>query len=321
MSELGKRLTIAIGVIAAASCVWTSGAGAATQVGNECAATNLLPFAATSVQIAGKAGGLPIPIPEAGVITSWRINAAPFAEHEVEYLKVMRPAGPANTFATVGESQAAPVSHPGVNAFPARIAVQAGDRLGVFGTPGTFFCVTGDPGDVMGVAEGNPPIATRAAFTTNPGTQVALAATIEPDVDGDGYGDETQDGCPQAASLQDVCPPLKLSAYGIAGRRAATILVSAGIAARVTVSATIWLPSARSKAAASRRIRLRPVTHLVNPGEITAYTMRFPDKLKQVLRGLSRRRSLKLAVTAEGRNLAGIPKADRLGVKLRGQQG
>jgi hypothetical protein len=300
--------------------VWTSGAGAATQVGNECTATNLVPFGATSVQIAGKAGGLPIPIPEAGVITSWRINAAPFAGHEVEYLKVMRPGGPPNTFATVGESQGVPVSHPGLNAFNARIAVQAGDHLGVFGTPGTFFCVIGDPEEVMGVAEGDPPIGTRATFIPNPGAQVALAAIVEPDLDGDGYGDETQDGCPQAALLQEACPPLSLSAYGIAGRRAATILVSAGIAARVTVSATVRLPRARRRADASRRIRLRPLTQLANAGQITPYEMRFPGRLKQVLSGLSRRRSLKLAVTAEGRNLAGIPKAVRLGVKLRGQR-
>lgn len=315
---MGKRLAITIGVVAAASCVWTSGAGAATQVGNECAATNLVPFA--SVQIAGKAGGLPIPIPAAGVITSWRINAAPFAEDEVEYLKVMRPAGIPNVFATVGESQAVLVSHPGVNAFPTRIAVRAGDHLGVFGTPGTYICVTGDPDDVRGTAEGSPPIGTREAFIPSSGAQVALAATVEPDVDVDGYGDETQDGCPQSASLQEACPPLTLSAYGIAGRRAATILVSAGIAARVTVSAAIRLPRARRKAAAPRRIRLRPVTHLANPGQITAYKMRFPRRLKRVLRRLPRRRSLKLTVTAEGNNLAGIPKAVRLGMKLRGQR-
>jgi hypothetical protein len=318
MSELGKRLAKTIGLVAVASCVWTSGAGAATQVGNECAATNLVPFA--SVQIAGKAGGLPIPIPEAGVITSWRINAAPFAEHEVEYLKVMRPTGIPNTFATVGESQAVLVSHPGINAFPTRIAVEAGDHLGVFGTPGTYFCVTGDPGDVRGTAEGNPPIGTRAAFTPSVSAQVALGATVEPDIDDDGYGDETQDGCPQSASLQEACPPLTLSAYGIAGRRTATILVSAGVAARVTVSAAIRLPGARRKAAASRRIELLPVTHLANPGQITTYKMSFPRNLKRVLRRLPRRRSLKLTVTAEGKNLAGIPKAIRFGVKLRSQR-
>ena len=239
-----KRLTIAIGVLAAASCLYASGAGAATQVGNECAATNLVPFAATSVQIAGNAGGLPIPIPEAGVITSWRINAAPFAEHEVQYLKVMRPTGIPNSFATVGESEAAPVRHPGVNAFLTRITVAAGDHLGTFGTPGTFFCVTGNPGDEMGVAEGNPPIGTREVFTPGATTQAALAATVEPDVDGDGYGDETQDGCPQSAPLQNVCPPLALSIHGIAGRRAATILVSAGTTSTVTVSAAIKVPAA-----------------------------------------------------------------------------
>jgi hypothetical protein len=307
-------------LVAVASCAWTSGAGAATQVGNECTATNLVPFPATSLQIAGKAGGLPIAIPAPGVITGWRINAAPFAKHEVQYLKVMRPLEIPDTFATVGESQAALVNHPGVNAFPARIAVGAGDHLGVFGTPGTYFCATGETDDIRGLAEGNPPIGTRASFITSPGAQVALAATVEPDSDGDGYGDETQDRCPQSASLQDVCPPLTLALYGIAGRRAATILVTAGIAATVTVTATIKLPPVKGRAAASKRVRVRPVTHLANAGQITAYKMTFPGRLKRELRRLPRSRSLNLSVTAEGTNLAAIPRTAHLGVKIRGQR-
>jgi hypothetical protein len=314
-----RRIATTACVLAAASCAWTSTAAAATNVGNECAATNLTPF--PSVQIAGKTGGLPVSIPTSGVITSWRINAAPFAEREVEYLKVMRPVSAIpNTFATVGESQAMLVTHPGVNAFPARIPALAGDHLGVVGSPGTYLCATGDLGDVMGVSEDNLPIGARATFSPNAGSQVALGATVEPDVDGDGFGDETQDRCPQSASHQEACPPLTLSAYGIAGRRAATILVSAGIAARVTVSAAIRIPSAKAKAAAVKSVRLRPVTHLANPGQITPYKLKFSGRAMSALKQLPSSRTLKLAATAKGTNAAGDPRSVGLSLKLRGQR-
>jgi uncharacterized repeat protein (TIGR01451 family) len=38
-------------------------------------------------------------------------------------------------------------------------------------------------------------------------SELLYNVTIEPDVDGDGYGDETQDGCPTDPLIHDVCPP------------------------------------------------------------------------------------------------------------------
>jgi hypothetical protein len=307
-----------IAALAAASCIWAGGASAATEVGNECAATNLLP-AFSFVQIGAEPGGLPVTIPAAGVITRWRINAANFAKAEAEYLKVMRPAaGGPNTYAAVGESQAGLVTHPGPNSFAARISVQAGDHLGVFGTPGAYFCFTGKTGDANGAAEGNLTIGARDEFSPNIGGQLALAATVEPDADNDGYGDETQDLCPQSPTLQEACPPLTLSAYAIAGRRAVRVLVTAGVAARVKVSGSVKLPRGRRRARRSSRATLAGVAHLANPGQITAYRLKFPKRLRSALKKLPKRRSLKLALTAEGTNLAGVPKVVRLGVRLRG---
>ena len=39
-----------------------------------------------------------------------------------------------------------------------------------------------------------------------------LNADLEPDADGDGYGDETQDGCPTEVSTQGECAPPPLPA-------------------------------------------------------------------------------------------------------------
>jgi hypothetical protein len=85
-----------------------------------------------------------------------------------------------------------------VNTFSERIPVEPGWKLGLFtgnGAVGPYF--TGNAADVVrsfssaaavdGPAEPAPP--------TYPGSRINLAATLESDDDGDGFGDETQDNC------------------------------------------------------------------------------------------------------------------------------
>jgi hypothetical protein len=48
---------------------------------------------------------------------------------------------------------------------------------------------------------------TRTATGPFPNYRVNVSATIEPDADRDGYGDETQDRCPTDPSTQGPCPP------------------------------------------------------------------------------------------------------------------
>jgi hypothetical protein len=49
-------------------------------------------------------------------------------------------------------------------------------------------------------------------------TELLVAATIEPDADGDGFGDETQDGCPTQAVSQGACDTAKpaVTGFGVA---------------------------------------------------------------------------------------------------------
>jgi hypothetical protein len=54
--------------------------------------------------------------------------------------------------------------------------------------------------------------------------ELLVAASIEPDADGDGFGDETQDACPSQAGTQGQCvsnppppPPLTLGGAGVSG--------------------------------------------------------------------------------------------------------
>jgi uncharacterized repeat protein (TIGR01451 family) len=66
----------------------------------------------------------------------------------------------------------------------------------------------------------DPPPNTTAAFSNQfDGVRVPVAARLEPDADGDGYGDESQDGCPTDATLQDACR-VDLALAASADRRA-----------------------------------------------------------------------------------------------------
>ena len=60
----------------------------------------------------------------------------------------------------------------------------------------------------QGGAQPNPPVGT-AQETTSSETakRVNIQATLEPDADGDGYGDETQDLCPSQAATRGAYPP------------------------------------------------------------------------------------------------------------------
>lgn len=54
--------------------------------------------------------------------------------------------------------------------------------------------------------------------STEAANELLVAATIEPDADGDGFGDETQDGCPSQATSQGACDTTKpgVTGFGVA---------------------------------------------------------------------------------------------------------
>ena len=60
-----------------------------------------------------------------------------------------------------------------------------------------------------------------------------VAGTIEPDADGDGFGDETQDGCPSQAVSQGACDTTKpgVSGFGVKKGKIAYICTVPGHAA------------------------------------------------------------------------------------------
>jgi uncharacterized repeat protein (TIGR01451 family) len=92
------------------------------------------------------------------------------------------------------------------------IPIQAGDALGLTGTGGAgLACVdTSSNSDVIRV-KGSPGSTVgqdNSGFIgQNPRAKVGVSAVVEPDADGDGFGDESQDGCPTDAAVHaGSCP-------------------------------------------------------------------------------------------------------------------
>ena len=226
-----------------------------------------------------------------------------------------------NEFRVVGESAVQAVVT-GLNSFDTRIPVQAGDRVGLYAASpsGALYCNTADPANVLGYFIGDATLGSTKLFKEEKKPVVAVSAIVEPDVDGDGFGDETQDKCPQSAKLQEACPALTLSFYSIAQRSSALVLVSASVQSKITVSARVaGAPPKKKRAGTSATIKLKPVTHLANPGQITKYKLKFSGPLKAALANLPSSRSLALKVKAAGPDLAGVVRSEERTLRLKGR--
>jgi hypothetical protein len=284
----------------------TPRASAADRVGNDCYATDGIPDGTVVQFVADPKGPLPLTVPTAGVVSRWTTKTesgiGPFRER----LKVFQATGIAKQFTVVGESSDQTVVD-GINTFNTRIPVRIGDRFGLYGpAPSAGLTCPGKPEDKYGYFMGDVPAGSSQTFSEIEG-RVAVYALVEPDADGDGYGDETQDKCPQSAAVQIPCPPLALDAVAQAGRRSVTVLVAASTEAPITVSATV------------KHTKLTAPAKTVAPGGIAGFRLLFPKALRSRLAGLPKSRSMKLNVTAEGRDLTGKAATDRLTMRLKGQ--
>ncbi len=198
---------------AAALMAAPAGARAATVIGSTVTPVNGCAFDAEFL-----GGGYSAP--SAGVITQWRYQAAATDVPHLK-LKVARPAG-GNDFTMVGESGVQTPVPSTLNSYPVRIAVQAGDVIGVY-LQTSGLCVRPDPSSSYFVKFGDDPPQTTAPFSfSGPGSQLAVSALLEPDCDRDGLGDETQD--PDISSCTPAAAPAPAPALALAtGQQAAAL--------------------------------------------------------------------------------------------------
>lgn len=332
MSSMRRRLGMKVaGMALGLALIGAPSASAAVEAGDDCVANTqegiytVVPLQRVSPS------ALPLTAPVSGVVTSWKVNSG-VPEGVPEQMRVLRPTGVPNEFLTVGESTEHTVVK-GVNVFPTRIPVQTGDHFGVFGTvQDVVFCGGADPGDTAGFFLISAAVGSAHIFTPTTTVRIAMIAVIEPDKDGDGYGDETQDRCPQSAAYQGECPTISLDAFPIMLKRSVLVLVSASSSSSVHVFGQVgWKAKPQGGARSSKAkpgggpattgliVGLTGGTQTVNPGEVANFNVKLPKSVKRRLGRIPPSKSLKAQLTASTTDLAGRVSTRVLTVKLPGQ--
>lgn len=303
---------------------------AGTEFGDECLADTAQPDLTLTQLQRASGSGLPLTAPSAGIITSWTVRVAPGFPVQAApvRLKLLRPALAPNTFRVVGESADASA---GIPAFTqvTRIPVQVGDRLGLYtsGGDGTLACSTSVEGDTLGTYKGEALSGLEWAFAPVAKFRLPVSAKIEPDADGDGYGDETQDACPKSADHHAGCPFVQLEiAESWAKRHSILLRIATSTETQVRVTGQVgwgFRPTREPNKGKPTRliVGLRGGRKTVAPGKPRAFRVQLT---KPVLRRLSRippEQSLKAKLAAGAEELTGRIEIKRVTVHLKGRDG
>jgi hypothetical protein len=244
-------------------------------------------------------------MPADGVVTSWRFRAN--GQPGTAQLRIYRPAAVAGDFELVAKTPDRSFNLNEEATVPARVVVRAGDHVGIgVAGPAPVFD-TFDPDDRVGGMAFSAPIGSVATPVDFGQRRVNMAATLEPDADGDGFGDETQDGCPGDPASQANC------SSGASGGSGASVVASSSPAApgrdssppRVTLAAprresvqrgTLHVFATSTEAAtaaatgkvtlgrAENAYRLRRITTSLAAGVRTKIVLRIPKRALLAIR-------------------------------------
>lgn len=318
-----KRLSVALAIaVAATALVGANSASAATVFGSGCTANQITDGAVWVSTGHAPTNPLPVVAPISGVITEWTVNTDIVVESEgklagefprilQQRLLALRTEG--ESFKVVGESSGGLLNLKGTSTYTARVPVQAGDYLGIAGNPFAAYCDTKDPADTYAAATGGTPVGSTFRVERSTGLQVPIVARVEPDVDGDGYGDETQDQCPQSAAYQSPCPVVTVSSLSLTHPKAVTVYISSSLSAPIAVSGTVKLGKGKTAT-------LVAPGQTVAPGSLGRFNLALTKTVQKTLKALTTKKSLTLTITASATNVTGSPSTATSTVKLHGQK-
>jgi hypothetical protein len=321
---LKSFLAAAVAFIAITLCLLRAPGGEATSFfGEQCRADQVVPeqtllMRGGTEQSFLSAGSAPAGTPR--VISGWSIQFDPLLGPLSlrQSLGTYAPLGGARSYRKLGES-ALETARPGFSSFDARIPFDVGAVLGLYGPEGTAACRTGGSADSF---TGTAAVGESRDVQTLAEIGLPLTVTLEPDLDRDGYGDESQDGCPEVAALQIECPAVQPRVRSrVVAKQALLLTVAFNAPARVHVFGQVrW------------RVResdgdVRELTAGLSDGgtrklsDPRTVTFRLPLG-RSILRRLARiaaSESLRALVTVHTVDLAGHGKDLRLTVPLPGR--
>jgi hypothetical protein len=213
-----------------------------------------------------------------------------------------------NQFKVLAQSQLIPVEG-GAHTYDVRIPVASSDQLALWGVTGTLLCASGGPNNVASVI-GNSAPGTTATYTPQSVTGLPVKATVEPDADLDGYGDVSQDLCPQSASFQTVCPVFRLDSSASAHGNSITVLVATNDTAVVSI--------AGSAKVRGKKVQLKSAGKTVPSGTLFKFTVKLPKSLRSALAALPPGKGVKVQLVATAVDTLGRTFTDTSKVKLPG---
>jgi hypothetical protein len=204
------RLRVLIAMLIAATTVPAAQAGAVTigsgAVGSPSPAFFGCSGADPCMLIQDTINGTPVRVPDGSwVMTSWRVRGA---EGTVGLQVIQPTGGTADSLDGTVKASSPDLAGAGnaadaVQEQSVRIAVGTGDMIGLGLDGGASV-----GGQVSGANTVifEAPLATPFSSNGFGNVEQLVQATIEPDSDGDGFGDATQDGCPTSQATQGACP-------------------------------------------------------------------------------------------------------------------
>ena len=255
-------------------------------------------------------------LPSNGVITHWKFLGVSASTSSVS-LQVWRRAQ-GNTFQLVGSSEPRSIKK-GVNTFTTDIAAQDGDYIGLHTFAELDACAfnRGGGNKPLGASGPNPSPGERLDFERSDSARLNIQATLEPDADCDGLGDESQDkalsgGClpPAAARLvshkarmQHGKAKLKISCPTVGGNCAGNKLVlrskkKISIGGRPAAKIVVGRARFSMTAGSTRKIKVK-------------LTKKAKSALKAAI-------PIKAKATIEASSPTAVPRTSKSAVKLRG---
>lgn len=136
--------------------------------------------------------------PGGGVITQWSTVGAGGAA--TLSLEVFQPSAINLEYTTLAESKQEPIAANVLNTFNTQIPVAAGQVIGLHAVTAQSCNFMADAGNQVDTYSPAPAVGATQLFSAGlVNTRANVQAVVEPDTDGDGFGDDTQDAGPQAS--------------------------------------------------------------------------------------------------------------------------
>ena len=295
-------------------------AGAYSQVGNSCVGDDS--EAGTTMVVLNNQGNdlgvWPQVLPEGkSVITSWQVQVGAGIGPVQQQLVVSHRVDEEEEVKVAVSAVETVV--PGSNEFSSRIPVSEYDHVGLYGPVETLFCH--QERNISGRVGGEWAIGKKKPVAGIVGIGVPVVARVESDRDKDGYGDESQDGCPASAALQTPCPVLSVKTRQEIKRNAALIRVTTTNESSVQVLGQVqWQEKHPNGGGRLRTFGLgEKAPRMIAAGATGVFRLQLWGAIKRHLEQLPPKRGLRIKVRVGVTDVFGAVTVKTLSVRLPGR--